>query len=175
MDLSRRPSNALAALIFCCLAALCGIMAVAWEESPKAEAGTTVPPAPEPGAASPETVAWATVAADPPGDPAQGRPNQQWLDVVNSRDCEAMPSLTVKGDAPGQVVYGGLAQACLAVTRNQAGAWGQAAHALANVQKAPASCTDDFAYRLLRDLVLAHLRQPDRQPVVTSPKNPHVC
>ncbi|WP_433227357.1 hypothetical protein [Actinomadura formosensis] len=116
-------------------------------------------------------VVWQRVV--PGGGPGiDGRPGQGWFDAMNSRDCAALPGLGGEGV---RAVYRGLGQACLAVTQGAVQSWGPAARELANVEQAPASCTDGFAYRLLRDLVIAHLLRPDRPPVITGEKTVHMC
>lgn len=106
------------------------------------------------------------------GPGTDGRPGQGWFDAMNSRDCAALSGLGSEGV---RAVYRGLGQACLAVTQGAVQSWGPAARELASVAQAPASCTDGFAYRLLRDLVIAHLLRPDRPPVITGEKTVHMC
>ncbi|MFA1551014.1 hypothetical protein [Actinomadura chokoriensis] len=116
--------------------------------------------------AEPGDVVWNSVV------PAGGGRSPEWYAAMNSRDCDAITRI---GPKRAQPVYQGLGAACAAGINGDGASWGPAAQALANVKQAPDSCTDAFAYRLLRDLVIAHLRQPGRPPLVIGSKSPITC
>lgn len=120
---------------------------------------------------APAGVVWQHVAPGA-GPGINGWPGQGWFDAMNTHNCATLSGLGGEGV---RAVYRGLGQACLAATQGAAQSWGPAARELANVERAPTSCTDGFAYRLLRDLVIAHLLRPDQPPVITGEKTVHMC
>ncbi|MFA1538497.1 hypothetical protein [Actinomadura monticuli] len=117
-------------------------------------------------AAEPASVVWSTVA------PPAGEQPSEWHAALNSHDCDSIGRLGAKRV---QFVYQGLGAACAALADKGGTAWGPAALSLADVRQAPVSCMDAFAYRLLRDLVIAHLRQPGLPPKVTRSEKSIIC
>ncbi len=92
----------------------------------------------------------------------------RWYEAFNNRDCKAIAALGPERNQ--QQLYQGLGEACLAIYRDEDRSWSAAEVALRRVGDEPIDCLDRLAFRLLRDLVMAHQRAPDAEiRIVNSP------